>query len=119
MKIMVTGATGFIGSALIDYLANIPGFSVVGMVRSITNIPIDTSFEFRLGEIGNPSKIDIDLSDIDVIIHTAGRAHVMKDGHVNPIEEFRRINTHGTLDLARSAAGAGVKRFVFLSSHQG
>ena len=116
MKILVTGATGFIGSALIDHLANKPHLSVVGMVRSIADIPVDTSVEFRLGEIGNPSKINVNLSDIDVIIHTAGRAHVMNDGHVNPLEEFRRVNTYGTLDLAKSAADAGVKRFVFLSS---
>lgn len=116
MKIMVTGATGFIGSALIEYLSNIPDLSVVGMVRSIADISIETTVEFRLGEIGSSNKIDINLSDIDVIIHTAGRAHIMKDSSANPIEEFRRVNTSGTLDLARFAADSGVKRFVFLSS---
>jgi nucleoside-diphosphate-sugar epimerase len=116
MKIMVTGATGFIGSALIEYLANIPDLLVVGIVRSITDISIESNVEFRLGEIGSSNKIDINLSDIDVIIHTAGRAHIMKDSSANPIEEFRRVNTSGTLDLARFAADSGVKRFVFLSS---
>jgi len=116
MKILVTGATGFIGSALIEYLADIPYFSVVGMVRSIKDIPINTSVEFRLGEIGSINKTGINLSDIDVIIHTAGRAHIMNDNSANPIEEFRRVNTSGTLDLARFAADLRVKRFVFLSS---
>ena len=90
MKVMVTGGTGFIGSALIEYLSNIPDLSVVGMVRSIADISIETTVEFRLGEIGSSNKIDINLSDIDVIIHTAGRAHIMKDSSANPIEEFRR-----------------------------
>jgi nucleoside-diphosphate-sugar epimerase len=116
MKILVTGTTGFIGSALIKHLAHIQDLCVVGMVRSIKDIPVSTTVEFRLGELGNSNKKTIDLSDIDLIIHTAGRAHIMKDGSANPIEEFRRVNTFGTLDLARSAANSGVKRFIFLSS---
>ena len=116
MKILVTGATGFIGSALIKYLSNLPEFSVVGMVRSIKDISYSSCVEFRLGEIGSENKSTMNLSDIDVIIHTAGRAHVMNDNSANPIDEFRRVNTYGTLDLARLAAEAGVKRFIFLSS---
>ncbi len=116
MKVLVTGATGFIGSALIKYLTNFPDFSVVGMVRSINDISCSSSAEFRLGEIGSVNKSTMNLSDIDVIIHTAGRAHVMNDNSANPIDEFRRVNTYGTLDLARLAGASGVKRFIFLSS---
>ena len=116
MKVLVTGATGFIGSALIEYLANIQGCTAVGMVRLIKDCYISTSVEFRLGEIGNLKKIDINLSDIDVVIHTAGRAHIMTNKSSNPIEEFRRVNATGTLDLARLAEDSGVKRFIFLSS---
>ena len=116
MKVMVTGATGFIGSALVKYLSNIPGLSLVAMVRTTVDISTENTVEFRYGEIGSSNKIDINLSDIDVIIHTAGRAHVMKDISANPIEEFRRVNTFGTLNLARLAANSGVKRFVYLSS---
>ena len=116
MKILVTGATGFIGSALIEYLTNFPDFSVVGMVRSVKDISCSSGVEFRLGEIGSENKSTMNLSDIDVIIHTAGRAHVMNDNSANPIDEFRRVNTYGTLDLARLAGDSGVKRFIFLSS---
>ena len=116
MKILVTGATGFIGSALIKYLTNFPDFSVVGMVRSLKDISCSFGIEFRLGEIGSENRSTINLSDIDVIIHTAGRAHVLNDKSANPIEEFRRVNTYGTLDLARLAGASGVKRFIFLSS---
>ena len=116
MKILVTGATGFVGSALIKCLGIDPNYSVVGMVRSIKDIPINSTADFRLGEIGSSIQIGIDLSDIDVIIHTAGRAHIMNDNSASPIDEFRRVNTIGTLNLARFAANSGVKRFVFLSS---
>jgi len=116
MKVLVTGATGFIGSALIKFLVRDSDCSVVGMVRSIKDLPFSSAVEFRLGEIGSSDRIGIDLSDIDVIIHTAGRAHIMSDPSASPIDEFRRVNTAGTLNLARFAANSGVKRFVFLSS---
>lgn len=116
MKILVTGATGFIGSALIRHITHVRGFSVVGLVRSIKDINNNDACEFRLGQIGSSNTKNINLSDIDVIIHTAGRAHIMNDSSAHPVEKFRRVNTYGTLDLARLAAEAGVKRFIFLSS---
>jgi UDP-glucose 4-epimerase len=56
------------------------------------------------------------LDRIDVVIHAAARVHVMRDQAADPVVEFRRANTEGTLALARQAAAAGVKRFVFVSS---
>ncbi|MDQ7001761.1 MAG: SDR family oxidoreductase, partial [Ghiorsea sp.] len=56
------------------------------------------------------------LRDVDVIVHTAARVHVMDDAAANPLVEFRKVNVEGTLNLARQAAEAGVKRFVFISS---
>lgn len=52
----------------------------------------------------------------DVIIHSAARVHVMNDLSANPLAEFRTVNVDGTLNLARQAAAAGVKRFIFISS---
>jgi UDP-glucose 4-epimerase len=53
---------------------------------------------------------------VDTIVHLAARVHVMNDTAANPLEEFRRVNTHGTERLARAAAEAGVRRLVFISS---
>lgn len=116
MKILITGATGFIGSALIEYFSKTQNICVVGMVRSMNNVSTETNVEFRLGEIGSLDKISVYLNDIDVIVHTAGRAHIMNDNLINPIDKFRQINTFGTLELARLAVEADVKRFIFLSS---
>ena len=116
MKILVTGASGFIGSALLEHLSNFPGFITVGMLRSMDTDFSNSNVEFRQGDLAEEKKINIYLNDIDVIIHTAGRAHIMIDDTENPLDEFRRVNTLGTLQLAQVAADAGVKRFVFLSS---
>jgi nucleoside-diphosphate-sugar epimerase len=56
------------------------------------------------------------LREVDAVIHLAARVHVMKDTAPDPLAEFRRVNVHGTLNLTRQAAAAGVKRFVFVSS---
>ncbi len=56
------------------------------------------------------------LDGVDVVVHCASRVHVMSEPAVDPLPEFRRANTAGTLNLARQAAGAGVRRLVFMSS---
>jgi len=56
------------------------------------------------------------VTDQQVVIHTAARAHIMKDEAADPLTEYRRINVDGTLNLARQAAEAGVRRFIFISS---
>tara|TARA_B110000879_G_C11036012_1_gene456843 strand:+ start:468 stop:911 length:444 start_codon:yes stop_codon:yes gene_type:complete len=56
------------------------------------------------------------LKDKEVVVHLAARAHVMNDTTQSPLEEFRRVNTIGTLNLAKEAANAGVRRFIFIST---
>ncbi len=76
--------------------------------------PIENSVV--VGEIGLETHWGLALTGIDVVVHLAARAHVTKESYSNPLAEFRSINTDGTLALARQAAEAGVKRFVFISS---
>ena len=116
MKVLVTGATGFIGSAVVDYLSSIPELKIVALVREIKQEELRNNVEYKKWEIG-VSEIDVNiLSGVDVVIHTAGRAHIMKENVSDPLFEFRKINTHGTLSLAAAAASVNVKRFIFLSS---
>ena len=56
------------------------------------------------------------MSGVTAVVHLAARVHVMRDTAADPLSEFRRVNVDGTLNLARAAAAAGVKRFVYLSS---
>lgn len=113
--ILVTGGTGFIGSGLLLELVK-KGLSVRAAVRS-NNTSLPESIELSLIEdISEKTNWCAALKDVDAVFHCAARVHVMKDGADNVLDEYRKINVRGTLNLARQAANAGVNRFIFLSS---
>ena len=116
MKILVTGASGFLGRALIKTFSNLDDIAVVAVCRGPTSFG---QADVQVVEIGDLLEFDnwsSILLDIDVIIHAAGRAHIMNENSMDPLYEFRRVNRDGTLRLAEEAAKAGVKRLIFLSS---
>lgn len=106
--ILVTGANGFIGSALVKSL------NCKGSVRS-TSSPAPSNLVVT-GPIDRFTNWDEALKHVDIVVHTAARVHVMRDSIENPLAAFRETNVAGTAKLAEAAAAAGVKRFVFLSS---
>lgn len=117
MRVLLTGATGFVGRALLARLTGMPGVAVRAAVRRPgVRLPADVE---TFG-IANALSADADWHEavdaVDVVVHAAARVHVMDDKAVDPLAEFRAANVAGTLTLARQAAEAGVRRFVFLSS---
>jgi nucleoside-diphosphate-sugar epimerase len=70
----------------------------------------------RVGDLSADTDWSKAVCEIDVVVHTAARVHIMRDISPNPLVEFRRINVDGTVNLARQAAKAGVRRFIFMSS---
>lgn len=75
----------------------------------------------RLKPTGAVSLADQDawrraLTEVEAVMHLAGRAHVMNDVAASPLGEYRKINRDGTLCVAQAAVEAGVRRFVFVSS---
>ena len=106
----MTGATGFIGKAVQKSLNS---HSVRLTSRTA---PVGHSGEFFEKTISSRTNFLDCLTDIDVVIHTAARVHQMNDKSEDPLSACMEINCLGTLNLARQAAEAGVKRFVFLSS---
>lgn len=114
MKVLVTGANGFVGRALCCRLTA-EGWPVAGAVRRQTALEAGTEAR-HIGEIGPDTDWDAALTDIKAVVHLAARVHVMQDKVADPLAAFRRVNTIGTLRLAEAAARAGVKQFVFMSS---
>ena len=111
MNIAVTGATGFVGQALCSHLLA-HDHAVVPVVRHASGL----AGEVIVGNIDGATDWQPALSGCDAVVHLAARVHVMDDTAHDPLALYRATNTDGTLNLARQAAAAGVKRFVFISS---
>jgi UDP-glucose 4-epimerase len=115
--ILVTGATGFVGQALVKrLLAEDESRRVAVAVRRD-----DRQWPARVlprvtGDLEPSTDWSVALGGISAVVHCAARVHVMADTAANPLAEFRRVNVQGTLNLARQAASGGVRRFVFVSS---
>lgn len=117
MKVLVTGATGFIGRALCKHLLQ-HGWSVRAASRSdhsATAIPPGTE-TVRIGAVDAETDWVEALSGVDAVVHLAARVHVMHESSPDPLGAFRTVNTEGTRRLAAMAAHAGVRRLVYLSS---
>jgi len=115
MRVLLTGATGFIGSAVAPSLIQ-RGHKVRALVRE-TSRELDNSVEQVVCDLGNLDDLSAKVfTDIDCVIHLAGRAHIMNERASDALGEYRKHNCAFTLNLARLCAQLGVKRFVFLSS---
>lgn len=119
MRVLLTGASGFVGQALYKELVN-QGIHCIPVLRKTT----ETTFVQRY----NPEKVfsiekmcaetnwDTVLGEVDAIIHAAARVHIMQDTSTDPLAAFRSVNVDATRSLAVKAAKSGVKRFVYISS---
>jgi len=111
--VLVTGAGGFVGEAVLFKLLLDKQFRAIAAARSSTLLgglcPV------RLLDLTRDQALPV-LGDVQVVIHAAARVHVMNETADDALTEFRKVNVQGTLQLAQRAADAGVKRFIYLSS---
>ncbi len=109
--ILVTGATGFVGSTVHEALN---GRTVCRALRqaAVDALPGDVV----VGDIGPDTDWRAALQGIDCVVHLAARTHVLQEDAADPLAAYRRVNVEATRHLAQQAAAAGVRRFVFLSS---
>jgi len=112
VKILVTGATGFVGSKLVAKLEE-KNHIVVGTSRRASGNPLTL---VNMGGISDKTDWSDALKGCEIVVHTAGRAHIIDDKAKDKLAEFRLINCDATLKLARDARIAGVKHFIFISS---
>lgn len=116
-RILVTGATGFVGRALTSLLLSqgvevrgtlLPGESPDALVKGVTPAPVEP--------VGPDTVWGEALHGVDAVVHLAARVHVLRETACDPLAEFRRTNTEGSIRLAREAAANGVRRFIFMST---
>src|SRR5690606_42022943 len=110
-RVLVTGATGFVGSRLLDRV-QADGYSVTAAVRQSAgdlDVPV-----FRMGDLSAGQDWSAALAGQDVVIHCAARVHAMAETAADPLAAFREVHAGATLTLAGQAAAAGVRRFIVL-----
>ena len=115
-RILITGATGFVGAAVIRAL-RAGGHTLSGTTRAADRpqgpdgVPL-----YRVPDVAEPIDWSRFVAGADVVIHLAARVHVIGEGGTKAIGLYRATNRDGSRRLAEAAAAAGVKRFVFMSS---
>lgn len=114
-NIFLTGSTGFVGSAFLQHCLN-QNANVIAAVRTFSTALPATVKQVAVGDLSASQDWSTALQGVDVVVHLAARAHIMKDSALDPLSIYREANTYATLNLAQQAAQAGVKRFIFISS---
>lgn len=113
--ILVTGASGFVGSALVTHLAQL-GLKVRACSRLMAAHPNEVVESVSGVDLLTATDLIPLLAGVSSVVHAAARVHVMHETSTDPLADFRMMNVDATLRLARQAAAAGVKRFIFLST---
>lgn len=125
MDVLVTGANGFVGKALLLRLAAMEGFQPIAAVRTLPTAELSLSHSacigkavryVELGDVANGEFERCIFNGVDTVVHCAARVHVMNELAMDPLAGFRAVNVGGTLALAKQAASEGVKRLIFIST---
>jgi len=115
-RVLITGGRGFIGSSVASYFSSKDVSTRITSRKSPDANTLAGIEHCVVGDLGADTDWSEALLGVDVVVHCAGRAHVLKEVSRDPLEEFRIVNRDGTIKLALQAASVGVKRFIFLSS---
>jgi UDP-N-acetyl-alpha-D-quinovosamine dehydrogenase len=113
-RVLVTGATGFVGQPLCELLAH-SGFVVRAALRNDRAVSACIAEKAVVGDIAATTDWRVALDGVDVVLHIAARVHVLNDAGAS-VQLYSKTNAQGTERLAKASAQAGIRRFVFLSS---
>lgn len=116
MNVLVTGCSGFVGSTLLNNLESIADVNVTGVCRDRAYSSRSHKNVVNVSDLALLNEQSNILQSTDIIIHTAGKAHIIKNNDSINAQDYFYVNTQLTLRLARLAVENGVKRFIYLSS---
>jgi nucleoside-diphosphate-sugar epimerase len=116
--LLITGATGFIGYAAVQFFSRLPEYEVIAAVRKK---PKDLLFPLQVKiiedlDINQESGWNQAMAEVDCVLHCAARYHIPKNPFLDILAICRKINVDGSLMVAKAALRNGVKRFIFVSS---
>lgn len=115
-KVLVTGANGGVGSAVVARIDRDGRHLAVRAVRSLAQAPGRDGRTVEIGDLDMPVDWTAALRGVAIVVHTAARVHRMMDRDPDSAAAYHRVNTEATLGLARQAAVAGVSRLIFVST---
>jgi nucleoside-diphosphate-sugar epimerase len=113
-RVVVTGATGFVGREVLRQLLS-AGHEVVAIVRSVHE-DLGVARVAVVPNLHDETALRMVMAGADSVIHLAARVHVMRERAADPLAEFRTVNVDGTRALRDAAIGAGLRRFTYISS---
>jgi nucleoside-diphosphate-sugar epimerase len=116
MRLLVTGASGFVGRAVLARAVGESALQVRAAARRHAPSGAAGAENVLVGDLTPDTDWSEALGGVDAVVHAAARVHVMSETAADPLAEFRRVNVAGTLNLARQAAESKVRRFIFISS---
>ena len=111
-KILVTGATGFVGTNLCKYLEE-NGYDVKKTTRQSS---VNENYYYKIGDIDADTDWQEALTGVDTVIHLVARVHHMGKESPEELDKYSTINTQATEKLVSSAISANVRRFIYLST---
>ncbi len=114
LRLLITGANGFVGRPLCT-VAHKVGYAVKAVTRKPSRFD-DGVENIAISDFDQEARWLEAFNDVDIVVHLAARVHVMKESAIDVLSAYRLVNVEGTLRLARYAATAGVRRFIYLSS---
>ena len=115
MKVLVTGASGFVGSTLCAHLTA-KGHTVRGAVRKPSDKTLPGMDVRVVSDLSADTNWSEALADINVVVHCAARVHIMNEASVDPLTAFREVNVEGTACLIKQVVDSAVRRFIYISS---